>query len=228
MRRMIMIMLMTAVALALSIAACIAPGGRALAADHPKVVVLGFDGMDPNLVEGLMAQGRMPNFQALAARGGFSRLETSVPPQSPVAWSNFITGMNPGGHGIYDFIARDPKTYLPFLSTTITGEAKRTVKLGKYKIPISKGKVTLLRKGKAFWETLEEHGIPTVVLRLPSDFPPVGKKTRSIAGMGTPDILGTYGTFSFYTTRPDIVTPETGGTITVVSAFDNIVKTKAL
>jgi predicted AlkP superfamily phosphohydrolase/phosphomutase len=203
------------------------PGAAdARAANRPKVLVLGFDGMDPNITEKLMAEGRMPNFTRLAERGSFSRLETSVPPQSPVAWSNFITGMNPGGHGIYDFIARDPETYLPFLSTTVTGEAKRTVKIGKYIIPLSKGEVTLLRKGKAFWEILEENGIPTVVLRMPSNFPPIGEKTRAISGMGTPDILGTYGTFSFYSTRPYVLSPETGGTIIVVSTFDNRVVTK--
>jgi predicted AlkP superfamily phosphohydrolase/phosphomutase len=196
------------------------------AKDRPKVLVLGFDGMDPNIVETLIAQGKMPNFKALAERGSFSRLETSVPPQSPVAWSNFITGMNPGGHGIFDFIARDPKTYLPFLSTTITGEAKRIIKIGKWRIPLSKGKVTLLRKGKAFWEILEQHGVPTVVLRMPSNFPPIGRTTRAVAGMGTPDILGTYGTFSWYTTKANVVTPESGGTIFTVSAFDNKVETK--
>jgi predicted AlkP superfamily phosphohydrolase/phosphomutase len=200
--------------------------GAVAAGDRPKVLVLGFDGMDPNIVERLMAQGRMPNFSALAQRGGFSRLETSVPPQSPVAWSNFITGMNPGGHGIYDFIARDPDTYLPFLSTTVTGEAKRTIKIGKYVIPISKGEVTLLRKGKAFWEILEERGVPTVVLRMPSNFPPIGETTRAISGMGTPDILGTYGTFSFYSTKPYVLSSETGGKIFIVSAFDNKVETQ--
>lgn len=191
---------------------------------HPKVLVLGFDGMDPNLVERLMAEGKMPNFTALAEQGTFTRLQTSVPPQSPVAWSSFITGMNPGGHGIFDFIARDPATYLPFLSTTVTAEAKRTIKLGKYIIPLSHGEVTLLRKGKAFWEVLEEQGIPTVVLRMPSNFPPIGKKTRAISGMGTPDILGTYGTFSFYSTKPYVLSPETGGKVFVVSAFGNKVE----
>jgi predicted AlkP superfamily phosphohydrolase/phosphomutase len=200
--------------------------GPGFAKDRPKVLVLGFDGMDPNIVQSMIAQGKLPNFQALAERGGFSRLETSVPPQSPVAWSNFLTGMNPGGHGVFDFIARDPKTYMPYLSTTITGEAKRTIKLGKWKIPLSKGKVTLLRQGKAFWQILEDHGIPTVVLRLPSNFPPIGEKTKGIAGMGTPDILGTYGTFSFYTTKPTVITTETGGSIFVVGVFDNMVKTK--
>ncbi len=193
---------------------------------RPKVLILGFDGMDPKITEKLLREGKMPNFQRLTERGSFSVLETSVPPQSPVAWACFITGRNPGGHGIYDFIARDPKNYLPFLSTTITEEPKRKIKIGKWLIPLSKGKVELLRRGKAFWEVLEEHDIPTVVLRLPSNFPPSGKKTRSISGMGTPDILGTYGTFSFYTTKPYVVTEETGGRVIVVSKFDNKVETK--
>jgi predicted AlkP superfamily phosphohydrolase/phosphomutase len=215
-----------AVGLALVGLTLVAGPGQAGAGGKPKVLVLGFDGMDPNIVDSLMAAGGMPNFKALAQRGSFSRLETSVPPQSPVAWSNFITGMNPGGHGIYDFIARDPATYLPYLSTTVTGAAKRTVKIGKYIIPLSKGEVTLLRKGKAFWEILEEHDVPTVVLRMPSNFPPIGKRTRAISGMGTPDILGTYGTFSFYSTKPYVLSPDVGGTIIVVSTFDNKVETK--
>ncbi|HKE07852.1 MAG TPA: alkaline phosphatase family protein, partial [Candidatus Acidoferrum sp.] len=67
-----------------------------------KVIVLGIDGMDPQLLRQYMAEGKMPNFAALAARGSFLTLETSMPPQSPVAWANLITGMNPGGHGIFD------------------------------------------------------------------------------------------------------------------------------
>jgi predicted AlkP superfamily phosphohydrolase/phosphomutase len=182
--------------------------------------------MDPNIVGDLMKEGRLPNLQRLRERGSFSRLESSVPPQSPVAWSNFITGKNPGGHGIYDFIARDPETYLPYLSTTVTEEATKTIKIGKWIIPLSKGEVKLLRRGKAWWEILEEHGIPVVNLRLPSNFPPSGKFTRSLSGMGTPDILGTYGTFSFYTTKPYVITEETGGRIYIVDNFDNKVETR--
>ena len=200
--------------------------GSLWAEERPKVLVLGFDGMDPNVVEDLMKEGRLPNLHRLRERGSFSRLESSVPPQSPVAWSNFITGKNPGGNGIYDFIARDPETYLPYLSTTVTEEAKKTIKIGKWIIPLSKGEVKLLRRGKAWWEILEEHDIPVVNLRLPSNFPPSGKFTRSLSGMGTPDILGTYGTFSFYTTKPYVITEETGGRIYIVDNFDNKVETR--
>lgn len=200
--------------------------GSLCAGERPKVLVLGFDGMDPNIADKLMREGRLPNFQRLREKGSFLRLETSVPPQSPVAWSNFITGKNPGGHGIYDFIARDPETYLPYLSTTVVEEATKTIKIGKWIIPLSKGEVKLLRRGKSFWEILEEHDIPVVSIRLPSNFPPSGKSTRSISGMGTPDMLGTYGTFSFYTTKPYVITEETGGRIYIVDNFDNKVETR--
>lgn len=194
----------------------------------PKVVVLGIDGMDPKIVRDLMEEGMLPNLNMLSQRGSFSQMETSIPPQSPVAWSSFLTGMNPGGHGIFDFIAREPDKYLPYLSTTITEEPKYKVKLGKWRIPISKGHVRLVRQGKAFWEVLEERGIPCIVLRLPSNFPPVGKKTRSISGMGTPDILGTYGTFTFYTTRPCLITPDTGGNIEIVQVFNSKFESKII
>ncbi len=196
--------------------------------DKPKLLVLGFDGMDPKIADELMREGRLPNLERLRQRGSFSNLESSVPPQSPVAWSNFITGKNPGGHGIFDFIARDPETYLPYLSTTVTDDAAKTIKIGKWIIPLSKPKVILLRKGKSFWEILEEHDVPVVTLRLPSNFPPSGNSTRSLSGMGTPDMLGTYGTFSFFTTRPYVVSQETGGRVFVVDNFDNKIETRIL
>jgi len=84
-----------------------------------KVIILGIDGLDPDLLEKFMAEGKMPNFARLASQGSFRRLTTSIPPQSPVAWSNLITGMNAGGHGIFDFIHRDPKTFELYLSNLI-------------------------------------------------------------------------------------------------------------
>ena len=83
-----------------------------------KVLVLGFDGMDPNLLGQMIAAGQMPNFAALAQRGDFSPLQSITPPQSPVAWATVITGMDPGGTGIFDFIHRDPKKMTPYLSTS--------------------------------------------------------------------------------------------------------------
>lgn len=81
-----------------------------------RVVVLGLDGLEPSLVESMMAAGALPAFARLRGAGGYDRLATTYPAQTPVAWSTFATGANPGVHGIFDFLRRDPSTYLPDLS----------------------------------------------------------------------------------------------------------------
>jgi predicted AlkP superfamily phosphohydrolase/phosphomutase len=167
-----------------------------------RVIVLGFDGMDYGLASELMARGLMPNFSRVAQSGGFSKLATSIPPQSPVAWSNFITGLDPGGHGIFDFVHRDPADRTPYLSTSRVVPPGRTLKLGPYQVPLSSGSVELLRQGQPFWETLEAQGIQTTIVRMPANFPPSGTAHRELSGMGTPDLAGTYGTYAFYTSRP--------------------------
>jgi predicted AlkP superfamily phosphohydrolase/phosphomutase len=166
-----------------------------------KVIVLGFDGLDYDLTRQMIESGRLPALAQLAQRGGFSPLGTTVPPQSPVAWSSFITGLDPGEHAIFDFVHRDPKTMLPYLSTTRTEGAEQTVELGRWQLPLSGGKVELLRRGRPFWDLLEERGVPTTIIRMPANFPPSGTASRELSGMGTPDVLGTYGTFSFYTSE---------------------------
>jgi predicted AlkP superfamily phosphohydrolase/phosphomutase len=180
-------------------------------ADVRNVVVLGIDGMDPQLLEKFVAKGRMPNFKRLMETGSYAPLGTSIPPQSPVAWSNFITGMDPGGHGIFDFMHRDPETYLPEFSTALVADPAKTLKLGSWVIPLSKGKVELLRRGKAFWQHLDEAHVPYLIFRIPSNFPPVDSKGTSVSGMGTPDLLGTYGTFSYYTDDPTMTSLKPSG-----------------
>jgi predicted AlkP superfamily phosphohydrolase/phosphomutase len=211
-------------ALTLSPAACTSggSGGR----PGTRVIVLGFDGLDYDLTSQLMAEGRLPNFAHLAEQGFFAPLGTAVPPQSPVAWSNFITGMDAGGHGIFDFVHRDPKTMLPYLSTSRTEDAENTLKLGKYQFPLSGGKVELLRRGQAFWEVLEENGVESWIIRMPANFPPSGTATREVSGMGTPDILGSYGTYSFFTEDLSMFDDLDvgGGEIFPVTVRDNAVQ----
>ena len=192
-----------------------------------KVIILGFDGMDPKVTDTLLEQGKLPNFQKLRSLGGYRRLRTSIPPQSPVAWSNFITGMNPGGHAIFDFIHRDPSNYIPYLSTSIVEGSKKTFSIGDYVVPLSGGRIELLRKGKAFWQILEEHDIPATIFKIPSNFPPAETGQRTLSGMGTPDILGSYGIFSFYTTEAKEMKPDIGGgQIYMVRVVDNKVEAK--
>ncbi len=164
-----------------------------------KVFILAVDGLDPKLLEEFMAAGHLPNFKELASRGDFKPLQTTMPPLSPVAWSTFITGMDPGGHAIFDFIHRDPATMIPYLSLAKAGDPARSLSFGSWVIPLGGGSLEQLRQGPAFWQILEEHGVPTTVFRMPANFPPVTSKGKSLSGMGTPDILGTPGIFSFYT-----------------------------
>jgi predicted AlkP superfamily phosphohydrolase/phosphomutase len=169
------------------------------AKEAPDVVVLGIDGMDPDLLQKFVAEGRLPNFERLMKEGTFSKLGTSIPPQSPVAWSNFSTGMDPGGHGIFDFIHRDPKTYQPVFSAADVIEPGRTLNVGDWVLPLSKGGARQLRTGETFWQILDKEGVPCTLIRVPANYPPVPTKARTLAGMGTPDLIGSYGTFTLYT-----------------------------
>jgi len=188
-----------AAALLLAVVAC----GPGEPPGHERsVIVLGIDGMDHGLTQRLMEEGALPNLQRLAARGTFQPLGTSIPPQSPVAWSDFITGMDAGGHGIYDFVHREPDTMVPYPSTTSTQEAGRTLTIGGWQIPLSGGSVELLRRGTAFWEVLDEHGVPATIIRMPANFPPSGSAARELSGMGTPDIIGSLGTYTFFSSDP--------------------------
>jgi len=176
-----------------------------------KVLVLGLDGMDPRIVRQMMDDGRLPTFTKVARQGYFGPLGTSRPPQSPVAWSNFIAGCNPGGHGIFDFMHRYPETYLPYLSTAGTEGSSKTVRIGGYVLPLASAKVIDLRRGRALWEILEEHDIPATVFKMPANYPPTPTRQRTFSGMGTPDLLGSYGTFSYYTDEPVFIDPDLGG-----------------
>jgi hypothetical protein len=101
-----------------------------------RAIILGFDGMDPELTERFIAEGKLPNLASLRERGTFRKLQTTFPPISPVAWSTFMTGVNPGKHNIYDFLARDLSNYLPYLSSAEIKGPKRSWKIGKYTIPL--------------------------------------------------------------------------------------------
>lgn len=163
-----------------------------------KVVVIGLDGLEPTIVDRMLEAGELPSLARLRIDGGYSRVATTWPAQTPVAWSTFATGVNPGGHGIYDFLRRDPKTYLPDLG------------LNRYeqKSAFLPPKVVNLRRGTPVWEVLSASGIPSTVVRCPCTYPPDALKGRLLAGMGVPDIRGGLGTATFYTTAADATARE--------------------
>jgi predicted AlkP superfamily phosphohydrolase/phosphomutase len=163
-----------------------------------KVVVVGLDGLEPTIAEPMQLAGKLPNLARLAARGGYSRVQTTSPAQTPVAWSTFATGVNPGAHGIFDFVRRNPATYLPDLG------------LNRYeqKNPFVPPRVVNLRRGKALWELLAADGIASICLRCPCTYPPDMTRGRMLSGLGVPDLRGGFGTATFYTTAADEASQE--------------------
>ena len=176
-----------------------------------QVVVLGFDGADPNLASQWMAEGRLPNLSRLEREGAFKPLATTNPPESPVAWASFATGLNPGGTGIFDFLKRDPNTYLPELA--LVSREKPKFLWGM--IPIKAPKVTNLRSGVPFYKAVADAGYKTTVIRMPLEFPPTTLPGGKLwAGLGVPDLRGTWGTFFYFSsdlTQWDVGDTEFGG-----------------
>src|SRR5262245_39991201 len=133
-----------------------------------RVIVIGLDGLEPSIVEPLLAAGELPNLRRLRSQGGYARVATTSPAQTPVAWSTFATGTNPGGHGIFDFIRRNPATYLPDLA------------LNRYeqKNAFVPPRAVNLRRGTPVWELLADAGIGATVLRCPCPYPPAPVRGR--------------------------------------------------
>ncbi|MFY9826652.1 MAG: alkaline phosphatase family protein [Thermoanaerobaculia bacterium] len=94
-----------------------------LAAQPPKkLIILGFDGADAKLTQQWMDEGKLPNLARLRSQGSFSPLRPTIPSQTPVSWSTFSTGLNPGRHGVFDFLKRNPKTYVPAFAAAEEGK----------------------------------------------------------------------------------------------------------
>jgi len=186
-----------------------------------QVVVLGFDGADPKLAAKWIAEGKLPNLARLAAQGSFKPLETTNPPESPVAWASFATGLNPGGTGIFDFLKRDPQTYLPELALVSRQKGKFLWGM----VPVRMPKVTNERSGVPFYKAVADAGYKTTVIRMPLEFPPTALPGGKLwAGLGVPDLRGTWGTFFYFSsdlTQWDVGDTEFGGKLVRLELNDN-------
>jgi predicted AlkP superfamily phosphohydrolase/phosphomutase len=167
-----------------------------------RLIVVGFDGQEPKLTDRFMKEGKLPNYKRLAEMGCYHRLATTYPSVSPVAWSSFSTGTPPPKHNIYDFLDRDPRTYLPLLSSAHIGNVDKFLKIGRFRIPLRKPEIRLLRKSKPLWTFLGERNIWSTILRVPITFPPDRFYGAQLSAMCVPDLLGTQGTFLYFSTRP--------------------------
>ncbi|MFH1397173.1 MAG: alkaline phosphatase family protein [Candidatus Omnitrophota bacterium] len=155
-----------------------------------KVIVLGVDAFDYTIADDLMKKGKLPNLLSLKEKGSFSALATTIPSESVVAWSSFATGLQPGNHGVFDFVMRNPAQYSLYLALN-----EITYVDGK---PITR----LYRKGRTIWNILSDTKVPGSMYFCPNTFPPDPVTGKMLSGMGTPDIQGNMGRFSFYTTKP--------------------------
>ena len=195
------------VSAALIAAATCAPrsGGKPLRRAGQRVFVLGFDGMDPTLARQYMDEGKLPNLKRLSETGTFAKLETTQPSESPVAWSSFATGVNPGKHNIYDFLIRDFETYMPDLA----GVKREPPEFKWGLIPTKRPKVTSTRGGTSFWVHAGNDGVKSTILTVPMTFPTEAVHHGDLlGGLPLPDIRGTMGTFNYWAT--DISSFEEG------------------
>ena len=120
-----------------------------------------------------------------------------------MAWSTFATGVSPAKHNIFDFLNRSLKSCVPELSSCRVRPARRALRIGRLRIPLWRPTVEMLRKSQTFWKILGEHSIGSTVLRVPITFPPEEFDGRLLSAMCTPDLRGTQGSFTLFSTRLD-------------------------
>jgi len=185
-----------------------------------RVIFLGLDGLDPRLTEKYLAEGKLPNLAKLRAQGSYHRLRTTFPALSPVAWSTFATGVNPARHNIFDFLNRSLKTYVPELSSARVHPPRRVLRLGPLRIPLSRPWVEMRRKSQPFWKILGEQSIASTIVRVPITFPPERFHGCMLAAMSTPDLRGTQGSFSHFSTRIESAHYESGSRYPLKRAGD--------
>jgi len=159
----------------------------------------------------MLLRGELPNLARIRQLGSYSRLKTTYPAQTPVAWSSFATGTNPGGHGIFDFISRDPATYLPDAALS---------RFERPKSMFAPPQVVNQRKGVPLWQTLSQAGVPSVILRCPCTFPPDQFSGRMIAGVGVPDLRGSQNKGTFYTQDRNTQARESEQVVVLVPGAD--------
>src|SRR5678816_2880032 len=207
MRKSVRLLAVAVVTAALCAIACSGGTRRGPSKFNKKLVILGFDGMDPHLLKKWMDEGKLPNISKLAQGGGMFPLQTTHSPESPTAWASFATGVNAGKHNIYDFLIRDTNSYLPDLGM-VHFEPPRFIL--NY-IPVTRPVVQSIRGGTSFWVTAGNAGVRSSMLTVPVTFPPEEVPNGELlSGLPLPDIRRTMGTFYYFGT--DLSRYEEGNT----------------
>ncbi len=160
-------------------------------AGRRKVLAVGADGADPAILRRLLKAGELPHLARLVSTGALGPLETTFPPVSPVAWGSFLTGVSPARHGVRDFVTKATGMYRPTIglfnvSTDAAG------------LPV----YTSRRQAPTLAQALGDSGRISFLLKVPGTFPPDPVPGGTLAGLGMPDLRGSFGTSALYTTDP--------------------------
>lgn len=132
--------------------------------NNNKVVIIGLDGATFDLITPWVKEGRLPVLARLMQEGASGNLKSTIPFNSAVAWSSFITGKNPGKHGIFDFRYRSQNSYdMKFINS-------------------------LHRNGKSLWKLLSEAGKKVVVFNVPVTYPTEEVNGCLISGLTAPEV----------------------------------------
>jgi predicted AlkP superfamily phosphohydrolase/phosphomutase len=152
-----------------------------------RTIIVGFDAFDPKVFEALCDQGKLPNLRKYSDAGGYARFAIANPAQSEVSWTSIACGQNPGGHGMFDFVHRNPANYALHVSLLPT-ERKM---LGIHFVPP--------HDAPTLFDYAVQQGYPATSLWWPATFPArLASPVRTFPGLGTPDILGRLGAGIFF------------------------------
>jgi len=162
----------------------------------PRIVVLIFDGVDYHLAQEYIAADKLKNLADLARTGSFRPLLSEIPPESPVALTSMLTGVNPGRHDIYDFVYRGPNNHPENGMVAI----ERSRLIGR--VPVRAPRVTSRLSFPTFTDRVWQAGYSVLSLRQPLLFPaPQRPGARMTTGLGTPDLAGSAGFYTIYSNR---------------------------
>ena len=169
-----------------------------------KTLLLGFDSFDPHIFEELAGKNQLPNLEKFSQQGGYSQLQVSSPPQTEVSWTSIATGVDPGGHGIFDFVHRDPASYMPYVSVL----PMRKSAVGEQFVPPY--------TARTFFEEAADMGYASTALWWPAMFPArQSLPVNTLPGLGTPDIRGQLGVGILFTTEEETLKKTTVGKLTM-------------
>ncbi len=153
-------------------------------------LILGFDAFDPARFETLLEAGELPNLARLSSQGAYRRFAVANPPQSEVSWTSIATGLDPGGHGIFDFVHRNPARYELQVSLLPT----RSGRLGTRFVPP--------HSAYTIFEHAVDQGYPATAVWWPASFPArLESPVRVLPGLGVPDIQGRLGVGTLFSTE---------------------------